>query len=123
MKQTVPPELEAARVTVGPMASEPEYGFNGVFVVKRDHRTKFVCLVGTGGGWDHVSVRVQARGVPDRLPTWEEMCYVKSMFFDDEEAVVQFHPPKSRYVNIHPYVLHLWRPQGDEMPLPPRRFV
>lgn len=123
MKQTVPPELEAARVTSGRMASKSEYGFNGVFVIQRDHRTKFVCIASTGGGWDHVSVELKLRGVPDRLPTWEEMCYVKSLFFDDEETVVQFHPPKSRYVNVHPRVLHLWRRQSGEMPLPPKRFV
>lgn len=123
MKQTVPSELEAARVAVGPMASKPEYGFNGAFVVKRDHRTKFVCIASTGGGWDHVSVEVKMRGSLRRLPTWEEMCWIRKLFFEDEEIVVQYHPPKSQYVNVHPFVLHLWRDQRGAIPLPPLRYV
>jgi len=26
-------------------------------------------------------------------------------------------------VNIHPYCLHLWRPVGQDIPLPPVEFV
>jgi len=66
--------------------------------------------------WDHVSVTVY-RG--QRCPTWDEMCWVKSLFFDEEETVIEFHPPKSKYVNFHPYCLHLWRPIFVELPLPP----
>lgn len=56
-------------------------------------------------GWEHVSVELYAR----RLPTWEEMCEVKEIFWDDEEEVVQIHPKKSEYVNLTE-ALHLWRP-------------
>lgn len=60
-------------------------------------------------GWEHVSIELRSR----RLPTWEEMCYIKSLFWDDEEEVVQIHPRKSNYVN-HTEALHLWRPiNGD----------
>lgn len=69
---------------------------------------------GEGGGWEHVSV-----SLPDRCPTWDEMCYVKSLFWDVEDCVLQFHPPESRYVNNHPYCLHLWRPTGVDIPTPP----
>lgn len=72
-----------------------------------------------GGGWDHVSVTVDW----PRCPTWEEMCEVKEMFFYPDECVVQYHPPSSRYRNLHPYCLHLWRPQGAEVPMPPVAFV
>lgn len=47
------------------------------------------------------------------------MCYVKSLFWEDEDAVFQIHPPKSEYVNEHPYCLHLWRPVDVVMPRPP----
>jgi len=47
------------------------------------------------------------------------MAWVKSMFFEDEETVIQFHPPKSEYVNYHPFCLHLWRIVGEAFPLPP----
>lgn len=123
MRESVPAEVEMARVTSGRMASKSEDGFNGVFVIPRNFRTKFICIASTGGGWDHVSVEVDERGRPARLPTWEEMCWIKDLFFADDETVVEYHPPKSQYVNIHPWVLHLWRQQGEEMPLPPKRFV
>ena len=58
-------------------------------------------------GWEHVSVELQAR----RLPTWEEMCEIKDIFWNDEEEVVQIHPKKSQYVNMAE-ALHLWRPVG-----------
>ena len=68
-----------------------------------------------GSGWDHVSV-----SLPTRCPTWEEMCLVKSLFFDDEEAVMQLHPPQSDWVNNHEFCLHLWRSQT--VPIPPASF-
>lgn len=71
-----------------------------------------------GGGWEHVSV-----SYPNRCPTWEEMCRVKNMFWNDDECVVQYHPPKSDYVNNHPYCLHLWRKCGKDFELPPKEFI
>lgn len=53
-----------------------------------------------------------------KLPSWDEMCWIKHLFFKPEECVVQFHPPAERYVNYEP-VLHLWRPQDIEFPMPP----
>lgn len=71
-----------------------------------------------GAGWEHVSVRHR-----DRIPTWEEMCQVKDLFWQDEECVIQFHPPKSVYYNKHPNVLHLWRRPGHEPELPPKELL
>lgn len=68
--------------------------------------------------WEHVSVSTR-----NRCPTWDEMAWVKRLFFADEEAVVQYHPPKSQYVNHHPFCLHLWKPIGLELPLPPTLAV
>lgn len=75
-------------------------------------------VVSWGGGWEHVSV-----SLPTRCPTWDEMCWIKRLFWDDEECVVQFHPPKSQYVNNHPFCLHLWRPTETTIPTPPTEFV
>jgi hypothetical protein len=50
------------------------------------------------------------------------MCFVKSLFWDDEETVIQFHPAVSAYVNNHSHCLHLWKPPFD-MPLPPSILV
>lgn len=71
-----------------------------------------------GGGWDHVSV-----SYPDRCLTWEEMCKVKDIFFRDDECVIQIHPPKGEYVNVHPYCLHLWKIQNAEILMPPKWMV
>ena len=68
--------------------------------------------------WDHVSV-----SLIDRCPTWKEMCMVKDLFFEPEEIVIQYHPPKSVYINNFPFVLHLWRQQGVEIQLPPLWMV
>ena len=70
------------------------------------------------GGWEHVSVSLR-----NRCPTWDEMCLVKDIFWRDDECVVQFHPPKSEYVNLHPYCLHLWKKIGEAVELPPKSFV
>lgn len=92
----------------------------GAFYIHRAG-TLIICIASCGNDeipWEHVSCRVSShRG--DRIPTWEEMCFVKAQFWDDEECVVQFHPPKSEYINNHPCVLHLWRCTNAEQPMPP----
>jgi len=77
-------------------------------------------IVSVGGGWDHVSVTVGCGG---RCPTWEEMCFVREVFFEDGVWVVQFHPPAGENVDEHRFCLHLWRPIGVAMPCPPKGFV
>lgn len=71
-----------------------------------------------GGGWDHVSVAFR-----DRCPTWNEMSKVKDLFFKKDECCVEYHPAESNYVNLHPYCLHIWRPQNVRLPKPPTIFV
>lgn len=51
------------------------------------------------------------------------MCFIKDLFFGPNECVMQLHPPKSEYINNHPYCLHLWRPQNIEIPRPPQIMV
>lgn len=77
-------------------------------------------VVSNGGGWDHVSVSPLKR---NKIPTWEQMCTVKDIFFRDDEAVIQIHPPKEEYVNNMSNCLHLWRPNDKEMILPPSFMV
>lgn len=73
-----------------------------------------------GGGWDHVSV---APFRPSYTPSWDDMCWIKDLFFYPDEWAVQFHPAKSKYVNFLPNCLHLWRPQTEAMPTPPQNMV
>jgi hypothetical protein len=68
--------------------------------------------------WEHVSVSTDRR-----CPTWQEMDFVKDLFWGPEETVMQLHVPKNRHVNVHPYCLHLWRPLFTAIPLPPRDTV
>lgn len=71
-------------------------------------------------GWEHVSVTIAG---PKRPPNWEEMCFVKNLFWDEEETVAQFHPKKSEYVSYHANCLHLWKKRGEEFSLPPSILV
>lgn len=73
-----------------------------------------------GGGWEHVSVCPYKKHV---TPSWDDMCRIKDMFWNDDECVVQYHPPKSEYVNNMGNCLHLWKPIGLKMPMPPSIFV
>lgn len=73
-----------------------------------------------GGGWEHVSVSPYKRHI---TPSWDDMCRIKSMFWEDDECVVEYHPPKSEYVNNVPNCLHLWRPIEAELPMPPSIMV
>ena len=67
--------------------------------------------------WEHVSASIK-----NRCPTWEEMCHLKSLFWGDDECVVQYHPHKADYVNLAKTCLHLWKYKGD-MPRPPKEYV
>lgn len=71
-------------------------------------------------GWDHVSVAPLKRNY---IPSWEDMCAIKEVFFKDDESVIQIHPPKDEYVNNMPNCLHLWRANDKEMILPPSFMV
>lgn len=130
MRNIVSNTLEAGRVRTGPMATTHDYGLIGMFkILYPNHRTWLVIVATTGeegegefGLWEHVSVHAIGLDGP-RIPTWEEMQYVKELFWKDEETVVQFHPKKSQYVNRNPNVLHLWRHKEIEFILPPMECI
>jgi hypothetical protein len=97
----------------------------GAFHLRAPTGGRLRLLVSDGSDWaacgfdgvpfEHVSVSLE-----DRCPTWEEMCWVKALFWEPEEVVIQYHPKESQYVNHHKFCLHLWRPVGVELPCPPR---
>ena len=90
-------------------------GFNG-WITIRGQMIFFICS--WGGNWDHVSV-----SLTNRCPTWDEMCKIKDIFFRPNECCVEYHPAEKDYVNLHPYCLHIWRPQKETIPTPPMRYV
>lgn len=98
---------------------------NGVFAIKFGDNVLRMIASDTRGwaaenlplpAWEHVSVTVQGKR---RYPTWEETCAVKDLFWEPEELVIQLHPPKSQWISNNPWCLHLWKPVGVELPLPP----
>lgn len=91
----------------------------GAFVSTIDNRD-YLVIASAYYGWDHVSVS-PVRG--NRCPSWDVMCAVKDLFFDDDEVAMQLHPKKRDYVNRCECCLHLWRPHDVEIPLPPKVFV
>ena len=95
--------------------------YNGAFgLVAPGTRATLHVIATNGRLWDHVSVTVAGE---KRCPLWSEMAWVKDQFFEPGEAVMQLHPPRDRYVNNHPYCLHMWRPQREAIPLPPVTMV
>lgn len=104
---------EKFRLKDGAYASDSEHGNNGAFLVKLKISQTVLVVASDGMGWEHVSVSRK-----DRCPTWEEMSQIKDMFWDGDDCVIQYHPAKRDYVNIHPYCLHLWRPVGIDFPQP-----
>ena len=112
---------ERARLTAHPhLASTLADGNNGAFFVPSvEPGWTLACLASDGDGWEHVSVHAfREPGPRMRTPTWKEMAHEKDLFWDDEDEVVQYHPRRSEYVNLHPHVLHLWRPIGVTIPRP-----
>ena len=115
-------KLELYRYRHGPYATFPGEDY-GAFEVPGPCGRELKIIASPGDAnegipWEHVSVSLS-----NRCPNWEEMCFVKSLFWDDEETVMQLHPPRSKWINNHQYCLHLWRPVNQEIPLPPEIAV
>lgn len=117
---------EEYREKVGAMASDEGYGNNGLFYVpfKGVKRRVYQIIASDGMGWEHVSVTLKDTSTSgalyqvNRCPYWGEMCFVKKMFWDKKDTVIQYHPADENYINRHEFVLHLWRPIDVELPIP-----
>lgn len=90
-------------------------GNNGHFWIPFQGR-KMLVLASDGEGWDHVSVSF-GKG-SKKCPNWAQMCFIKELFFEDYEWVVQFHPAQDANISHHAFCLHLWRHQSIEFPQP-----
>lgn len=117
MKSLVPEEVEKGRHRAGLWGTDWADGFNGAFTIRAPFgRLRVISSVELD--WEHVSV-----SLPNRCPTWEEMDFVKRLFWDDDEIVCQFHVNNEDKVNFHPYCLHMWKPTAATMPTPPSWMV
>lgn len=102
------------RILIGNISKD---GFIGEIVFYK-WRGSVVCS--TGAGWEHVSVSPYNHRY---TPSWDDMCNIKDIFWKDDEAVIQIHPPKDEYVNNMTNCLHLWRCSYKPMLLPPSVLV
>ena len=100
------------------MGSNDSIGQMGAFEIPFNKKITLYCIASNEMGWEHVSIRVDNAG---RCPLWKEMSFIKNLFWDKEDLVVQFHPPEDGYVDDHKYVLHLWRKvnSNDFCEMPP----
>lgn len=71
-------------------------------------------------GWAHASVTL-LRGL--QCPTWDEMCLVRKLFWEPGACVIQYHPPASENISLHPGCLHLWQSTHHPIPMPPSIMV
>ena len=124
MKTTLPPEVEAGRI-----AGDRGAGPYGAFRLTHPDTGRTLQIIASDGRdwaaeglvwpvWEHVSVSTGTT-----VPRWEEMRWVKGLFWEPEEWVVQYHPAAASYVNVHERVLHLWKPVGVSIPVPPIETV
>lgn len=128
MRRSPTAEIERYRYTDGPMGTTADMGANGAFAIPLPSGVIVNVIASDGSDWrecdlpgipwEHVSVSLARR-----CPTWEEMDAVKRIFWRDDELVIQMHVPRERHVNCHPFCLHLWKPIGVEIPLPPMSTV
>lgn len=89
----------------------------GAFLIPFEGRNLQV-IASHGLGWEHVSVSLN-----HRCPSWREMCYIKDLFWNDDDVVMQLHVAKKNHINVHPFCLHMWRPLDAVIPLPPGFMV
>jgi hypothetical protein len=116
-------KLEPARVREGRFASNTGDRFGAFEVIGPIGRVLTIMAADSNGvdeaqGWEHVSVSTSSR-----CPNWAEMCYIKDLFWAPDECVVQYHPPRKDYVNVHDYTLHMWRHPALPFPMPPKVCV
>lgn len=117
MKSKLSKTVESYRIKKGILASNRNIGNNGAFLIPFG-KVELMVIISDGGGWDHVSVSVE-----NRCPTWDEMHFIKTVFFDPDETVIQYFPPVKKYINFCGNCLHMWRKQNHTYELPPSYMV
>lgn len=112
MKQAPWTDIEKYRV-----AGERNHP-SGAFLITGPNNMDLRIIASSDMGWEHVSVSLVGR-----TPNWKEMCFVKNLFWEEDELVIQYHPTKENYINHHPNCLHMWKPKEGTIPTPPRWMI
>lgn len=122
MRPDIDQRLSLGRIRSGPYGGDDGDGLNGAFRAMGPCNMILLIIASEAApetdGWEHVSVSVR-----NRCPNWQEMCFVKGLFWGAEEAVIQLHPPKSEWINNHRFCLHLFRDAVNGHRLPPSILV
>lgn len=111
-------EKELIIKELGVKATRCEFGEDGCRGTIWRNNIEMQFIFSWGMGWEHLSVSCK-----HRTPTWDEMCYMKRIFWMPDEWCVQYHPAEKNYVNIHNNVLHIWRPVDGKFPVPDKILV
>ncbi len=85
-------------------------------ITKSSEVLNFIFSIGCG--FEHLSVSTTVG-----IPTWEQMCKMKDIFWNKDEVCMQLHPKEEDYVDQMRYCLHIWRPIDQEIPTPPSIMV
>jgi hypothetical protein len=89
---------------------------DGFHCVNENKELSVISSVATeldGKIWQHLSC-----AHPDRLPSWETLKEVKTIFMGRDYQAIQVIPSEKKYINIHPYCLHLFRCLDEPDPVP-----
>lgn len=127
MRTTFPKILSDGREREGFFKTGDSDGANGRYHLICPETGRRLLVLGSDGRdwkeeglpgepWEHVSVSLFGRS---SCPAWPEMEWVRGLFWEEGETVLQISPPRSVKVNYHPGCLHLWRPTATVIPLPP----
>lgn len=105
---TLAAHVAAIRERVGSLWNVIEDRLDGTMYGLRNVPRSFACfsvsLERDGRWWLHLSVS----RADERLPTWEELLYVRDILAGPEATAYQILPPRSQHVNVHDFCLHLW---------------
>jgi len=105
-----------------PRVLPPQWSVVGSFTNAKHYQAGAMMVIAEvelvdGKLWMHVSTSRAGR-----LPTWEDLRLVKDVIIGRDRKAIQVLPSEAEYVNIHPYVLHLYAPL-EEDPLPDFRMT
>ena len=116
-------EIERFRVSIAPIPSK-KGDIGGLFMFPLDesnpmyHQTNghvelAVIISSYDPTWEHITVSLL-----HRYPRWDEMQFIKDSFWTQDTTIVQYHPKIAEYVNLAPYMLHLWGRSDIDIELP-----
>jgi hypothetical protein len=127
LRNLTEPEIAKYRDSAADLLYETkpgEEGLGGAFLVP--HKRLWFRVIASSGydqkekewRFDHISISLK-----NRCPTWDEMEYMKNLFFEPWEVCYQLHVTNENHINVHPYCLHIWRHCDIEVPLPPKEMI